>query len=186
MFQIGHELPLFHSRRVRTVVGEGARHAGKQEFLKAAGRLSEKSRAGYPHRTIGTTPPGSAGVPPASSSLSCRSVSLRCGSQPLCRRELNGPGRSRALAPFPVDPGGGNGGGCAKICAGGTPALPGGSSFHAVVTPRSRYCRSIRAPLVIEGGPSVFVLIRVHWWFVFISGRLFHLFRIRTPGRRAG
>ena len=38
-----------------------------------------------------------------------------------------------------------------------------------VVTPTSQYCRSIRAPLVIEGAPSVFVPIRVHSWFVFIS-----------------
>ena len=38
-----------------------------------------------------------------------------------------------------------------------------------VVTPTSQYCRSIRAPLVIEGAPSLFVPIRVHSWFVFIS-----------------
>ncbi len=38
-----------------------------------------------------------------------------------------------------------------------------------VVTPPSQYCRSIRAPLVFEGAPSVFVPIRVHSWFVYIS-----------------
>ena len=42
-----------------------------------------------------------------------------------------------------------------------------GAFSHAVVTPTSQYCRSIRAPLVIEGTPSVFVSIRVHSWFVF-------------------
>ena len=29
------------------------------------------------------------------------------------------------MAPFPVDPSGGDGPGCARLCAGGTPALPG-------------------------------------------------------------
>ena len=46
---------------------------------------------------------------------------------------------------------------------------PGGAFSHDVVTPTSQYCRSIRAPLVIEGAPSLFVPIRVHSWFVFIS-----------------
>ena len=50
-----------------------------------------------------------------------------------------------------------------------------GAFSHDVVTPTSQYCRSIRAPLVIEGTPSVFVPIRVHSWFVFIS-------RTITPG----
>ena len=104
--------------------GHGTRANGS--FPKEAGRLSEKSPAGHRRRTIGTTPPGSAGVPPASSPFACRSVSPRFGSRPPCRREPHGPGRSRALAPLPVDPGRGDGRGCARICAGGTPALPGG------------------------------------------------------------
>ena len=33
-----------------------------------------------------------------------------------------------------------------------------GAFSHDVVTPTSQYCRSIRAPLVIEGTPSVFVV----------------------------
>ncbi len=44
---------------------------------------------------------------------------------------------------------------------------PGWASSHDVVISRSRYRRCIRARLVIEGGPSLFVFIRVHWWFVF-------------------
>ena len=78
------------------------------------------------HLTIGTTPPGSAGVPPACCPFGCRSVSLRCCSRPPCRREPHGPGRSRGRAPLPVDSGGGDGRSCGRICAGGTPALPGG------------------------------------------------------------
>ena len=46
---------------------------------------------------------------------------------------------------------------------------PGWAFSPDVVTPTSQYCRSIRAPLVIEGAPSLFVPIRVHSWFVFIS-----------------
>ena len=35
-----------------------------------------------------------------------------------------------------------------------------GASSKDIVPPRSRYRRSIRAPLVVEGGPSVFVSLR--------------------------
>ena len=92
-----------------------------------------------PQRTIGTAPPGSAGVSPACCPLDCRSVFLRCCSRPPCRREPHGPGRRRALAPLPVDPGGGDGRGCGKNCAGGTPALPGGALFHDIVEPKEVY-----------------------------------------------
>ena len=106
--------------------GRGPGSQANGSFPKGTGRLSEKSPAGYPHLTIGTTPPGSAGVPPACCPLGCRSVSLRCCSRPPCRREPHGPGRSRGRAPLPVDSGGGDGRSCGRIGAGGTPALPGG------------------------------------------------------------
>ena len=73
---------------------------------------------------MGRGPPGSAGVPPACTPVACRSVSLRCGTRPPCRRERHGLGRSRAVSPLPVEPGGGDGQGCARTCAVGTPALP--------------------------------------------------------------
>ena len=72
------------------------------------------------------TPPGSAGVSPACTAVACRSVSPRWGTRPPCRQERHGPGRGSVLAPLPVDPGGADGRGCARTCAGGTPALPGG------------------------------------------------------------
>ena len=50
---------------------------------------------------------------------------------------------------------------------------PGWASSHEVVISRSRYRRCIRPRLVIEGGPSLFVFIRVHWWFVFKNDRQF-------------
>ena len=96
--------------------------------------VSQRAHVGFlrsrppdtPHLTIGTTPPGSAGVPPACCPFGCRSVSLRCCSRPPCRREPHGPGRNGGRAPLPVDSGGGDGRSCGRICAGGTPALPGG------------------------------------------------------------
>ena len=36
---------------------------------------------------------------------------------------------------------------------------PGGASSHDLVIPREQNCRSIPGPLVVEGGPSVFVFI---------------------------
>ena len=107
----------------------GGRAPGSQangSFPKGTGRLSEKSPAGYPPPHHRDDPPGSAGVPPACCPFGCRSVSLRCCSRPPCRREPHGPGRSRGRAPLPVDSGGGDGRSCGRICAGGTPALPGG------------------------------------------------------------
>ena len=43
------------------------------------------------------------------------------------------PGRNKAMAPFPVDSSEGDGRGCAWLCAGGTPALPG--STHLMTSP---------------------------------------------------
>ena len=94
---------------------------------KGVRRLSEKWPAGWSHhRTIRKAPPGSAGVPPACTAVAHRSVSPRCGTPPPCRRERHGLGRGRVPAPLPVEPGGGDKRGCARSCAGGTPALPGG------------------------------------------------------------
>ena len=95
-------------------------------FPMGTGRLSEKLPAGYPPPHHRDDTPGSAGVPPACCPFGCRSVSLRCCSRPPCRREPQGPGRSRGRAPLPVDSGGGDGRSCGRIGAGGTPALPGG------------------------------------------------------------
>ena len=106
--------------------GAGARLAGKREFPKGdRPAFREVARRITPTSPSGR-PPGSAGVPPACCPLGCRSVSLRCCSRPPCRREPHGPGRSRGRAPLPVDCGGGDGRSCGRICAGGTPALPGG------------------------------------------------------------
>ena len=99
--------------------GAGARLAGKRESPKGdrpAFREIARRIPPPPHHRDDT--PGSAGVPPACCPFGCRSVSLRWCSRPPCR--------SRGRAPLPVDSGGGDGRSCGRICAGGTPALPGG------------------------------------------------------------
>ena len=115
------------SRWIYPVAG-GRRPARRQTGVSQRGQAGfQRSRPPDTlHLTIGTTPPGSAGVPPACCPFGCRSVSLRCCSRPPCRREPHRPGRSRGRAPLPVDSGGGDGRSCGRICAGGTPALPGG------------------------------------------------------------
>ena len=100
---------------------------------------------------MGSGPPGSAGVPPACTPVGCRSVSLRRGTRPPCRRERHGLGRSNALAPLPVEPGGGDDRGCAKSCAGGTPALPGGLPPMTSSHPRSSICICVHScPFVVR------------------------------------
>ena len=99
--------------------GPGSRTNGS--FPKGARRLSENSPAGYPPSHHRDDPPGSAGVPPASSALGCRSVSLRWRTRPPCRREPHGHGPSRARASLPVDPGRGDGRGFASVVRAGRP-----------------------------------------------------------------
>ena len=82
------------------------------------------------------------------------------------------------MAPFPVDPSGGDGRGCARLGAGGTPALPG--SHHPMTSSHQghqiadafRYRLSLREVHLSSG---LFVSIRVHSWFVFINDQPFFL-----------
>ena len=97
--------------------GAGARLAGKREFPK--GRQAGFQRSpppDTPHRTIGRTPPGSAGVPPASCPLGCRSVSLRWlqpATLPVGTASAR-PKQSHGVF-CPVDPARGDGRGCARF-----------------------------------------------------------------------
>ena len=159
----------------------GGRGPGSQangSFPKGTGRLSEKSPAGYPPPHHRDDTPGSAGVPPACCPFGCRSVSLRCCSRPPCRREPHGPCRSRGRAPLPVDSGGGDGRSCGRICAGGTPALPGGlppmtGSHQRDKSAEAFWCRLSLKEVHLSSG--LFVFIGVHSWFVFINDRPFFL-----------
>ena len=123
----------------------GGRAPGSQangSFPKGTGRLSEKSPAGYPPPHHRDDTPRERGRParmlslrlPLSFPAMLQPTALPAGTawarpkqrQGACRREPHGPGRSRGRAPLPVDSGGGDGRSCGRICAGGTPALPGG------------------------------------------------------------
>ena len=88
----------------------------------------------------------------------------------LCGRDARAPGGLPASPPSRAPE------------ASGRPRSRGSSSHDARIS-RSRYRRCIRARLVIEEGPSLFVSIRVHWWFVFIGDRLFFLAMSRTAGQ---
>ena len=99
---------------------------------------------------IRSGPPGSAGVPPACTPVAHRSVSLRCGTRPPCRRQRHGLGQSWVLAPLPLEPGGGDSRGCARPCAGGTPALPGGLHPPTSSQPRNSIGIRVHSSFVFE------------------------------------
>ena len=84
-------------------------------------------RAGRPRSQGGLHPPVSLS-PGGRAGYSCRNLSscLSCAS--MC---IHVQKKYRSPAPLPVDPSGGDGRGCARHCAGGTPALPGGSLLGA-------------------------------------------------------
>ena len=162
----------------------GGRAPGSQangSFPKGTGRLS-KSPAGYPPPHHRDDTPGSAGVPPACCPFGCRSVSPRCGSRSPCRREPHGPGRSRGRAPLPVDSGGGDGRSCGRICAGGTPALPGGLHPMTWSYQGSKIAGAFRGRLWLKEvhRSSCSLVVRLH------EDRPFLPRRVRTPGRGRG
>ena len=153
--------------------GQGSRTNGS--FPKGAGRLAEKSPAGYPpahHRDSTPRERGrlarmlSLGLPLSFPAI--RQPAPPAGGNRLGPAEAEPWRRCRSIRVEEM------GEAIPRFVRAGRPRSRGAFS-HDVVTPPSQYCRSIRAPLVIEGTPSVFVPIRVHSWFVFIS-------RTITPG----
>ena len=175
-----HRCSIYSPSRWICPVAGGGRPARRQTGVSQRGQAGfQRSRPPDTlHLTIGTTPPGSAGVPPACCPFGCRSVSLRCCSRPPCRREPHGPGRSRGRAPLPVDSGGGDGRSCGRICAGGTPALPGGLPPMTWSHQRDKSAEAFWRQLSLKEvhlSSCLFVFIRVHSWFVFINDRPFFL-----------
>ena len=82
------------------------------------------------------------------------------------------------MAPFPVDASGGDGRGCARLGAGGTPALPG--SHHPMTSSQQghKIAEAFGYHLWLKEVPlssGLFVFIRVHSWFVFINDQPFFL-----------
>ena len=102
--------------------GAGARLAGKREFPKG-------DRPAFREVARRIPPTSPSGRHPRERGRPARMLSLRLPLsfpamlQPTALPK-HGPGRGRA--PLPVDSGGGDGRSCGRICAGGTPALPGG------------------------------------------------------------
>ena len=78
------------------------------------------------------------------------------------------------MVPFPVDPSGGDGRGCARLGAGGTPALPGSSHPMTSSHQGHQIAEAFWRPLSLKEGrlsSGLFVFIRVHSWFIFINER---------------
>ena len=164
---------LFHSRMIRPVVG-GGRPARRQTGVSQRGQAGfQRSRPpDTPHLTIGTTPPGARASRPHP--LPWVVAQFPCDGAPVH------PAGGNRMGPAQAEPG--------RLCrsirveemgealpvmCGRDARAPGWASSHEVVISRSRYRRCIRPRLVIEGGPSLFVFIRVHWWFVFKNNRQF-------------
>ena len=139
--------------------GQGSRTNGS--FPKGARRLSEKSPAGYPpahHRD--STPPRERGRLARMLSLglplsfpAMRQPAISAGGNRMGPAEAEPWRRCRSIRVEEM------GEAMPGFVRAGRPRSRVAFS-HNVVTPTSQYCRSIRAPLVIEGTPSVFVCIR--------------------------
>ena len=163
----------------------GSAHQGGGPARRQTG-VSQRGQAGFqrsgppdtPHLTIGTPHPGARASRPHAVPSVAAQFPCDVRSRPPCRREPHGPGRSRGRAPLPVDSGGGDGRGCARLGAGGTPALPGGlhpmtSSHQGQKIAEAFWRRLWLKEVHLSSG--LFVFIRVHSWFVFIDDRLFFL-----------
>ena len=82
------------------------------------------------------------------------------------------------MRPFRVDASGGDGRGCARLGAGGTPALPGSLRPVTSLDQRDKIAEAFGRRLWLQEvhlSSSLFVFIRVHSWFVFINGQPFFL-----------
>ena len=153
--------------------GAGARLAGKREFPKGdRPAFREVARRIPPTSPSGRHPPGARAsrphaVPSVAAQFPCDVAADRpAGGNRMGPAEAGAGRRCRLI---PVEEMAEAAGGFVRA---GRPRSRGASS-HDRVTPTGQKCRSILAPVVVEGGPSVLVTIRVHWWFVFIDERLF-------------
>ena len=152
---------LFHPRMIRPA-GRGPGSRANGSFPKGARRLSEKSPARHPppRRREGIAwergrPARILSLwPPLSFSAMLQAATLW--------REQHRPSRSRAMAPFPVNPSGGDGRGWARLCAGVPPALP--ASLHPMTSSHQRHkiaeaywCRLWLKEVHLSSCPFVFL-----------------------------
>ena len=158
--------------------GAGARLAGKREFPKGdrpafrevARRIPPTSPSGRHPRERGRPARMLSLWPPLSFSAMLQAATLSAGTAAARPKESRGA--------IPVDPNGGDGRGCGRLGAGGTPALPG--SLHPMTSSHpgpnfaeASWCRLSLQEVHLSSGS--FVFIGVHSWFVFINDRLFFL-----------
>ncbi len=186
LFPIGREDLLFHPRLIRLGVGWRGQARGQTGVSQRAPVGFQRSRPPDTlHRTIGTAHPGARASRPHP--LPWVVAQFPCDGAPVHRAGGNrmGPAEAepwRRCRSIRVE----EMGEALPVLCGRDARAPGWASSHDVVISRSRYRRCIRARLVIEAGPSLFVFIRVHWWFVFKNDRQFLPRMIRTAGRGPG
>ena len=171
-----HRCSIYSPSRWICPVAGGGRPARRQTGVSQRGQAGfQRSRPPDTlHLTIGTTPPGARAsrphaVPSVAAQFPCDVAADRpAGGNRMGPAEAEAGRRCRLI---PVEEMAEAAGGFVRA---GRPRSRGASS-HDRVTPTGQKCRSILPPVVVEGGPSVLVPIRVHWWFVFIDERLFSL-----------
>ncbi len=171
-----HRCSIYSPSRWICPVAGGGRPARRQTGVSQRGQAGfQRSRPPDTlHLTIGTTPPGARAsrphaVPSVAAQFPCDVAADRpAGGNRMGPAEAEAGRRCRLI---PVEEMAEAAGGFVRA---GRPRSRGASS-HDRVIPTGQKCRSILAPVVVEGGPSVLVPIRVHWWFVFIDERLFFL-----------
>ena len=180
-----HRCSIYGPSRWICPVAGGGRPARRQTGVSQRGQAGfQRSRPPDTlHLTIGTTPPGARAsrphaVPSVAAQFPCDVAADRpAGGNRMGPAEAEAGRRCRLI---PVEEMAEAAGGFVRA---GRPRSRGASS-HDRVTPTGQKCRSILAPVVVEGGPSVLVPIRVHWGFVFIDERLFS--PLSDPPRRGG
>ena len=165
--------------------GAGARLAGKREFPKG-------DRPAFREVARRITPTSPSGRHPRERGRPARMLSLRLPlSFPAMLQPTALPAGTasdrprRAMASFPVDPGGEDGRGCARLCAGGTPALPGGlhpmrSSHQRDKSAEALWCRLSLKEVNLSS--CLFVFIR---GLSSCNDRSFFLQMTRTAGAGA-
>ena len=171
-----HRCSIYSPSRWICPVAGGGRPARRQTGVSQRGQAGfQRSRPPDTlHLTIGTTPPGARAsrphaVPSVAAQFPCDVAADRpAGGNRMGPAEAGAGRRCRLIAVEEMAEAAGG------FVRAGRPRSRGASS-HDRVTPTRQKCRSILAPVVVEGGPSVLVPIRVHWWFVFIDERLFSL-----------
>ena len=158
LFPTGHEGSLFHPRMIRPAGRGPARgqtgvsHRVQLGFLKSRPPDIPQPRQPAPGSIRrGVIGLGARASRPHPVPLAAASV-RRC--KPPCRRKRHRPGRRRAMAPLPVDPREEMAKAVPGLVRAGRPRSQGAIIPHRHTKGTNQ---KLLVPLVVEGGPSVFV-----------------------------